>query len=141
MFKRAAPCSVCSIIVLPCLIKRASRAVFPTHCLFLCNLFVGDSVMSKLLTLSLMTVLLGTSAAAAEAGCNSSCAMACQPTCAAATPQDMAQMQQTTARAPQATRSFSYQPSPTGTYRAMPRSRGRNSFGPRGATSKLLGNY
>ncbi len=33
------------------------------------------------------------------------------------------------------------QPSPTGTYRAMPESLARISFGPLGATSKVLGNY
>ncbi len=98
--------------------------------------------MSKFFALSMLTVLFGASAATAEAGCNSSsCALACAPTCAAATPQDTAQMPQPMARTPQVTRSFTYQPSPTGTYRAMPQSRGRSSFGPRDATSKVLGNY
>jgi hypothetical protein len=49
-------------------------------------------------------------------------------------------MNMPTAKAPQSTRSFSYQPS-TRVYRSpMTRSRGWNS-GTRGAGSKALGNY
>ena len=96
--------------------------------------------MSKFLTASLVGVLLGASAATAEAGCGS-CAAGCASACTAPAPQSTAQAPQATARAPQSTRSFSYQPSPSGTYRSMPRSRTRSSFGPRDASSKALGQY
>lgn len=100
--------------------------------------------MSKLFAIALTATVFGASAATAQAACNGSCCAPAASCCTTAVPaaptHDHANMSAPTARAPQATRSFSYQPSPV--YRAprSMRSQGLNS-GVRGAGSKVLGNY
>ena len=95
--------------------------------------------MTKLFALALVASMFGASAATAQAGCNGSCNATTSCASAPAAPAaEHANMD--TAKAPQSTRSFSYQPS-RGVYRSpMTRSRGWSS-GTRGAGSKVLGNY
>jgi len=96
--------------------------------------------MSKFFAVSLSIVLFGIMAAAAQADCGAACAVGCAPACSPAAPESTAQAPQAAARAPQATRSFSYQAYLTTPYRPMPQ-RSRAFSAPRGAASKLLGNY
>lgn len=97
--------------------------------------------MLKTTAFSLAIVLFG-AAATAKAGCNGS-HCAAEPSCAAtaqAAPADEhSNMPMPSARAPQGTRSFSYQPS-TG-YSAPRATRSQGWTAVRGAASKASGNY
>jgi hypothetical protein len=100
--------------------------------------------MSKLIAIALTASLFVVSTATAQAAGRGSCCTQAAASCTSAAPaapaHDHANMTAPTAKAPQATRSYSYQPSQT--YRAprSMRSQGWNS-GIRGADSKVLGNY
>ena len=98
--------------------------------------------MIKLFAVALTASLFGGSAA--QAACGGSCCAQAAPCCTSGAPaapaDEHSNMNMPSAKAPQATRSFSYQPGASyGATRAMNR-QGWNS-GARGATSKALGNY
>lgn len=94
--------------------------------------------MFKSISVSLLTLLFGATTAA-QAACGNSCCTQAAPCCTSGAPaapaDEQASMQMPMTKAPQSTRSFSYQPS--NGYRATP-SQGWNG---RGAASKALGNY
>jgi hypothetical protein len=97
----------------------------------------------KSITFSLMAVLFGATAAA-QAAYNGSCCTEAATCCTSGAPappaDEHSNMNMPTARAPQGTRSFSYQPS-TGYAPARGTSRQGWNSGVRGAASKALGNY
>jgi hypothetical protein len=99
--------------------------------------------MLKSITLSLLTVLFGATAVA-QARCGNSCCAQAAPCCSSGAPaapaDEHSNMPMPTAKAPQATRSFSYQPS-TGYSPARGMSQQGRKSGVRDATSKSLGNY
>lgn len=97
--------------------------------------------MLKSLALSMMTVLFGATAVAYADTCNGQCCTQAAPSCMSAAPTaEHSDMNMPAARAPQGTRSFSYQPS---TDYAPGRRTSRPSLnsGVRGAASKALGSY
>lgn len=100
--------------------------------------------MLKALAFSVMTVLFGATAVAYAGTCNGPCCTQAAPSCMSAAPTapaaEHADMNMPAARAPQGTRSFSYQPS---TDYAPGRRTSRPSLnsGVRGAASKALGSY
>ena len=97
--------------------------------------------MLKSIAFSLMTVVFGATAVA-QAACGNSCCTQAAPCCTSGAPaapaEEHSDMPMPMTKAPQSTRSFSYQAS-NGYRSAIPgRSHG---FNVRGATSKALGNY
>jgi hypothetical protein len=96
--------------------------------------------MLKSIALSLVAVLFGATSAA-QAACNGSCCTQAEPSCMAAAPaHEHSNMNMPTTRAPQGTRSFSYEPS-TRYAPARGTSRPGWNSGIRGASAKALGNY
>ena len=99
--------------------------------------------MLKSLAFSVMTVLFGATTVAHAGACNGSCCTTAEPSCCAAPAapaNEHSNMNMPAARAPQGTRSFSYQPSTDNTPARRTSRPGWNS-GVRGAASKALGNY
>lgn len=100
--------------------------------------------MLKSLVFSMMTVLFGATAVAHAGACNGSYCTQAEPSCMSAAPtasaDEHSNMNMPAARAPQTTRSFSYQPS-TDYSPARRTSRPGWNSGIRGASAKALGNY
>lgn len=97
--------------------------------------------MLKSLAFSMMTVLFGATAVAYADTCNGPCCTQAAPSCTSAAPTaPAAEHSMPAARAPQGTRSFSYQPSAD--YAPGRRaSRPSLNSGVRSAASKALGSY
>jgi hypothetical protein len=98
--------------------------------------------MSKLFAFAVVASLFAVSTATAQAAGRRSCCAPAAACCAAAAPATAAvqHADANVAKAPQATRSFSYQPSTDfGSARGM--SRQGWTAGTRDATAKVLGNY
>jgi hypothetical protein len=100
--------------------------------------------MLKTAAFSLLTVLLGTASIAYAGTCNGSHCTVSEPGCCAppaAPAHEHAATNVPTAKAPQSTRSYSYQPSRSYSTPTRRAARPGRSSGIRGADAKILGSY